>query len=223
MPIEKPTTQEVVEIKEIKGDVVHLKGGSLRAVIMVSGINFDLKSEDEQTLILSAYQNFLNSLDYSLEFVIHSRKLSIDEYLVMLKERETQEQNELLKTQILEYREFIKSFVETNAIMAKTFYVVVPYDSVALEMAKSSSGPFAALFGSSAKSKKGAGDSDADEGNEAIHGQLEQRVEQVANGLQRMGLRAVRLNNEELIELFYNLYNPETKERSLAIAKSIDI
>ena len=222
MPIEKPSTQEVVEIQEIKDDTVYLKSGALRAVIMVSGVNFDLKAEDEQTLILSSYQNFLNSLDFSMQFIIHSRKFNIDDYLGALKDREAQETNELLKTQISEYREFVRSFVEMNAIMAKAFYAVVPYDSVSLGDVRNKSNPFASLF-SSSSAKKGTAAQAKQEDIDAQLRQLEQRVEQVTSGIMRIGLRAVRLNTEELTELFYNLYNPESKEKSLAIAKNIDV
>src|SRR3989344_2779812 len=127
---ESPQTQELVEIKDIKDDVVILKDGGLRRVLLVTGVNFDLKSEEERGFILGAYQNFLNSLDFSLQTVIHTRKLNIEAYLEKLKNRETEEQNELLSNQISEYREFIRSFVEENSVMNKKFFVVVPYDPI---------------------------------------------------------------------------------------------
>ncbi|OHB21747.1 MAG: hypothetical protein A2939_05375 [Parcubacteria group bacterium RIFCSPLOWO2_01_FULL_48_18] len=212
----KPATQQIVEIKEIKDDIVYLKGGGLRAVIMVSGVNFDLKSEEEQNILLYGYQSFLNSLDYSFQIVVHSRKLNIDGYLEMLRQRELQEQNELLKAQVAEYVEFVSSFVQMNAIMSKTFYAVVPYDVIQVG-SKTIAG-----LGSLMEGGSRAPVATTKEEDETVKiTQLEQRVEQVLGGIRRMGLRAVRLNAQELIELYYNLYNPEEKERTLAIAKDM--
>ena len=118
---ESVATQQFVDIEEIKDGAVILKGGGLRRVLMVSGINFELKSEEEQNIIISTYQNFLNGLDFSVQIVIHSRKLNIESYLKKMEGRKELEANELLKNQISEYIEFIKSFVEMNAVMAKTF------------------------------------------------------------------------------------------------------
>ena len=118
---ESVATQQFVDITDIKDGAVFLKGGGLRRVLIVSGINFDLKSEEEQNLILHSFQNFLNTLDFSIQLVVHSRKMNIDNYLEKLKERQIKEDNELLKNQIGEYMEFVRSFVEMNAVMAKTF------------------------------------------------------------------------------------------------------
>jgi len=211
---EAQPTQQFVEIQEVKGDVVILKNGSFRRILMVSGINLDLKSEEEQGVIVYSYQNFLNALDFSIQIVIHSRKLNIDGYLEKLAERESREENELLKNQISEYREFIRSFIEINAVMAKTFFVVVPYDSIAIP--KAGENLIASLkFWEKKKTPAKEGDL------EQKIVQLNQRTEQVINGLTQIGLRVVALKDEELIELFYNLYNPETVEKKrLKIAQN---
>lgn len=211
---ESQPTQQFVDIEEIKDDAVVLKNGGLRRVLMVSGINFELKSEEEQNTITSIYQKFLNGLDFSVQIVIHSRKMNIDSYLNKLTDLRGEETNELIKNQISEYAEFIKSFVEMNAVMAKTFFVVVPYDSI--QVSKAGKSVIASLkFWEKAKSAK-----KEDEGFEQRINQLEQRTDQVINGLSQIGLRAVALNNEELVELFYNLYNPSTVERKdIKIAK----
>jgi len=206
MPKEAQPTQKFVEIKEIKDGVIILENGSLRCILMVSGINFELKSEDEQNIITYTYQNFLNTLDFSVQIVIHSRKLNIDNYLDKLAERQSTETNELLKNQISEYIEFIRSYVELNAVMAKNFFVVVPYDPISVpEGGKKIFDLF--KFGSKTKIPK------VEESLEQKMIQLNQRTEQVINGLSQIGLRAVALNDEELIELFYNLYNPSNIER----------
>lgn len=206
MQKEASSTQKFVEIEDISNGVVILKGGGLRQVLLVSGINFDLKSEEEQNIIIYSYQNFLNSLDFSIQIVIHSRKLNIDGYLEKLAERQALETNELLKNQVTEYAEFIRSFVEMNAVMAKNFFVVVPYDPINIPSGgKNLLNIF--KFGSKTKTQT------KEESDEQKISQLKQRTEQVMNNLSQIGLRVAPLENEELIELFYNLYNPETVEK----------
>jgi len=212
------STQKFVEIDTIEGDVVILKNGGLRKVLLVSGVNLELKSEDEQSLVYFAYQDLLNSLDFSLQFLVHSRKLNIDSYLRLLEEHRAKETNELLKSQINEYKEFIKSFVQQNEIMTKTFFVVVPYDPVSIQATTEGIAKFLPFLKKNAQDKMR--ETQKGEAREKYITQLNQRVDRVISGLQTMGLRVVILNREELIELFYNLYNPETIEKKdLAIAK----
>ncbi len=204
------STQQVIEFESIKDGVIILKDGSLRQVVMVSGVNFDLKSEEEQNVILYAFQSFLNALDFSIQILIHSRKLNIDGYLELLDEREKQETNELLKNQIAEYREFIKTFVETSAIMSKTFFVVVPYEASPISLEKGVKSNVKGLLEGLMGKKKSP---QTQEDFEIMKQQLFQRTDQVINGLRGIGLRAIPLENQELIELLYNLYNPEKVEK----------
>lgn len=208
-------TQQFVEIKQIKGGVVCLKSNGLRKILIVSGVNFDLKSETEQNMILSGFQNFLNTLDFSVQFFIHSRKINISQYLEKMKERQEEETNELLKIQIEEYIEFIRSFVEENPIISKTFFVIVPYDPLAVI---SQARGLLSLFGRrKAIQEKQAEETEADRKDTE---QLDRRVDQIIAGLEQIGLRATPLEDEELIELFYNLYNPELVEKKgLEIAR----
>ncbi len=180
-------------------------------MLIVSGINFELKSETEQNLILGGFQNFLNALDFSVQFFIHSRKVNVDGYLAKMGERKTEESNELLKIQIDEYINFIRSFVDQNAIISKTFFAVVPYDPAGLPTATKG---FLGLFKKSAPTtEKNLTEKDNLE-------QLQHRVEQVTEGLNQIGLRAAPLGNEETTELFYNLYNPQlVDKKTLNIAK----
>lgn len=206
-------TQEFIEIDYIHNDVLVLKSKSLRKIIIVSGINIELKSEEEQNIIYYSYQNFLNSLDFSLQLVVHSRKLNIEGYLNFLGDREAEETEELLKNELSEYREFIRSFVAENDIMTKNFFVVVPFDPIILP----SGGIKKMLPSLPFLKKKGAEEPEAAQNSEEELEknifQLNQRVDQVIAGLQSIGLRAVTLNKEELVELFYNLYNPEAIEK----------
>lgn len=200
--------QQFLTIDSIREDVVVLKDGGLRVVLMCSSFNFALKSTDEQDAVIFQYQNFLNSLDFPIQFVVHSRRLNIEPYLESLAERQKEEDNELLKIQIGEYLEFIKTFISSTNIMSKTFYAVVPFTPAMVEQ-----GGFlaSALSGLGLGAKKAKGDTDVFEERK---NQLWQRVDTVIEGLQRFGIRSAPLNTEELIELFYGLYNPTEFEKA---------
>ena len=201
-------TQQFVNIESIENGVIRLKGGAYRKILIVSGMNFDLKSPEEQEMIIFSFQGFLNSLDFSIQFFIHSRKLNIENYLKMVKERENQEVNELLKNQIFEYGEFVKSFVAQNAIMSKNFFVVVPFDPIRIsETGGKLKNKILGLFGG--KEPEGSQEKTEHEYLE----QMDQRVNGVIDGLNQIGLRTVPLNDAELSELFYNIYNPSTIEK----------
>lgn len=204
-------TQKFVAIEEIRDGVVILKNKGLRRIVMVSSLNFELKSPEEQELIINGFANFLNSLDFSVQFFIHSRKLNIEDYLNYLADRQKQETNELLQIQIAEYIEFIKSFVETTNIMSKTFFLVIPY-SAAAEVLTTGLGGITGLFKTGTKKSKAVSEITQEKFEEAKN-QLNQRVEYVISGLSKLDLRAIPLETKELIELFYNLYNPEHIEK----------
>ena len=205
MPPEQKASQDFVAVEKIERGIVHLKKGGVLRVIMVSGINFDLKSEDEQNLILSSFQNFLNTLDFGAQFFVHSRKVNIKKYLEQMRERREEEVNELLKIQIEEYTAFIEQFVEENQIINKSFFVVVPHHKM---VAVNPTEGLMKLFGG----KKKEGNEETLSEEETLQ-QLAQRVDQVVSGLEQIGLRAIPLEDEELIELYYNLYNPQLVER----------
>ena len=206
MPVSTKSTQGFIPIKEIRDDVFILKDGSLHIILMASTLNFALKSEEEQNAIIMQYQNFLNSLDFSIQFFIQSRKLNTDSYIAMLVEAEKNQDNELMKIQTKEYIEFIKNFVKISNVMAKAFYISIPYSTAAMEVKKSFLGNIMGGF-----SKKSAGQlSERFEENKI---QLQQRADIVSQGLARVGVRVAPLNTEELIELFYELFNPGEKEK----------
>jgi len=199
----QPTTQQFLEIDQIREGILILKNKSLRGILMVSSINFALKSEDEQNAILYQFQSFLNSLDFSCQIVIQSRKLNITGYLEKLKELEEAQENELLRIQTAEYREFIQGLVETGAILAKTFFVVVPYT-----LWESEGLP---LTGEKLL-KRAKIPALTEESFQRCKSQLWQRMEFVALGLRRCGLQAVPLTTPELIELFWSLHHPKEAE-----------
>lgn len=209
-------SQQFVTIKEIRDGVLYLKNGGLRRILMVNGINFDLKSDTEQNIILSSFQNFLNGLDFPIQFFIHSRKINIEEYAEKILERKKEETNELLKIQIDDYVSFIRSFVTDNDIIDKSFFIVVSYETSAAAMA-AKKGLFDFLpFGKTDVNQT----QKAEMNSQKDLQQLNERVDQVVKGLNTIGLRAIPLEDEPLIELFYNLYNPQIVEKKdLAIAK----
>ncbi len=195
----KASTQQFLEVKEIKQGVVVLKNNALRGVIMVSSLNFALKSKEEQNATIYQFQNFLNSLDFSIQTVIQSRKLNITGYLDKLKELEKEQKNELLKTQTAEYRNFIKELIVGSSIMSKNFFVIVPFVSIKIPgITPKGSGKILAKS--------------IDDQFQRAKSQLWQRMEFVSMGLRRCGLKCIPLNTTELIELFWSLHHPEEAE-----------
>lgn len=198
-------TQRFLDIAEIKEDTVVMKDGTLRAVLLVSSINFALKSMDEQSAIVQSYMQFLNGLDFPIQIVIQSRRMNIDDYLAQLRQAEKTQTNELLRRQIADYLDYIKQLVALGDIMQKRFYVVIPYDP-ATEKQKSFFSrlseimtPAAAIRLSESRFRKN---------QEA----LMLRVSQVMSGVQSMGLSSVRLDTQGLIEMYYTVYNPNLYE-----------
>ncbi|MEK7227522.1 MAG: hypothetical protein AAB641_01360 [Patescibacteria group bacterium] len=204
-------TQEFVPIKEVRDGIVILKDGGMRSILLCSSLNFSLKSEDERNAILLQFQDFLNSLDFSIEILVQSRKLDIRPYLALLEERESKQENNLLKIQVREYIEFIKNFTENTNIMTKHFFIVVPYSPAVLTAG--SVGEFASRFGLGPKAKVVRGNANFDENRS----QLEERLSVVEQGLVRSGIRVVRLGTEEVIELFYKAFNPGESEKPFKV------
>ncbi|MCL5006564.1 MAG: ATP-binding protein [Patescibacteria group bacterium] len=200
------STQQFVDVKEIKNGVAVLKDGGLRKVVLVDGLNFNLKSEEEQNLITLGYQNLLNSLDFSLQIIVHTRKLNVDDYLAELRARQEQETDDLIKTQIGEYTSFVESLIESNSVMVKNFFVVVPQESSSLiQLPKTGKKGVKVAAAENQSQNYEPSDKDLE--------QLEARVDHVVSGLREFGLRAVALEDNELRELFYNFYNPTTIEK----------
>lgn len=207
------STQKYVDVEEVRDGVIVLKNGALRAVLLVSSINFDLKATEEQDSIISQYQNFLNSLDFPIEIIVSSRKLNIGPYLDYLKKKETQLTNELLALQLAEYSNFIKNLADVSNIMSKFFYVVVPFAPI--ESVKS--GLFDRLFGATSSQLAVA---KRRELFDTYKNQLWQRLDHVSAGLSGTGVKVTPLKTEELIELLYNSYNPSVHNNT--IIKDVD-
>ena len=194
--MKETSTQQFLEFEEVREGVLLLKGRQVRGVLMVSSQNFALKSEEEQQAIIFQFQDFLNSLDFSLQISIQSRRLNITGYLDFLKELATNQQNELLKKQTEDYRLFIERLIAGGSIMAKNFFVIVPFSF------------FEVVDGGKPKFSGSL----SDEEFQRMKNQLWQRMEYVALGLRRAGLQVVPLNTEELIELLWSWHHPEESE-----------
>lgn len=199
------STQQYLDIAEIRDDVVVMKDGTMRAVLLASSINFSLKSEEEQQATIGGYVSFLNTLDEPVQICIQSRKLNIDDYLNRLKEQEKNLTNELLKTQIADYRNFVFELVELGDIMQKKFMVIVPYNPVATKR----KGFFARLTEVmspliSVRLKE--------ERFRQRKTDLMTKVDGVRAAMNSMGIVTAMLDTQSLIELYYSSYNPQSTE-----------
>ncbi len=194
-------TQNFLKISEIRDDTIIMNDGTLRAVLAVSSTNFDLKSQEEQNALIYSYQRFLNSLEFHIQILMQSRKMDIAEYTEKLKRVMERQSNELLRMQTSEYIDFINRLVESANVMNKNFYVIVPY-----EMSVTPAGGttfLSKLFGKSKTQEI----SSREASFASYQKQMEERVGSVSSNLASSGLRVVRLNTDQLIELVYNSYN----------------
>lgn len=201
MPAQKNTTQTFVPLRDIKDNVVILKNGQMNMVMLASSINFALKSLDEQEAILRQFQSFLNTIDFSIQFYVQSRRLNIKPYLELLTAREEKQDNDLMKIQLREYIQFIKTFVSEVDVMSKSFFIVIPYTPTSANIQNSFGGLKEVLGG-----KKNVYFDDKNFMEHKL--QLEQRVALVEQGLSSIGVRTILLQNEELVELYYHIFNP---------------
>ncbi|MBP9772148.1 MAG: hypothetical protein KBD16_04500 [Candidatus Pacebacteria bacterium] len=208
-----PAAQEFVPLKEIRDDIAILKDGSMRAILMVSSINFALKSQDEQHAILAQFQSFLNTLDFSLQIYVQSRRLNIQPYLALLREREPAQDNDLMRVQLREYIGFVENLTNEVEIMTKSFFVVISYTPTTLNLSGGISG-LGNVFRTKSSSEA---DTESLARFDEDRTQIEQRVAVVTQGLSRIGVRTVTLGTNEIIELFYHLFNPSESNKALPV------
>lgn len=199
-------SQNFVPVSAVRNGIVTLKDGSYRGILMCSSVNFALKSADEQQAIVGGFQNFLNTLDFSIEIAVHSRKMDIRPYLSLLAQLEDAQKTDLMKIQLREYMAFVQNFTEGSNIMTKTFYLIIPYTRV-VTVAKAAS--IIPGFGRGAAPADGAFEED--------RVQIEQRMSLAAAGLQACGVRAVPLGTEEIIELLYRSFNPGSIDQPIRL------
>lgn len=205
-PQKAPTaTQQFVPVREIRNGIIVLKDGGYRGVLICSSINFALKSADEQRAITEGFQNFLNTLDFSIQIVVNSRKMDLRPYLALLEGKAPEQKNELLRIQLREYIEFVSSFADRANIMTKSFYIIVPYT------------PRLTTASAVGLLRKSMPTSASNTSFEEDRAQLEQRLALVAAGISGTGVRAAQLGTEEVIELLYRSFNPGELENPIRL------
>ena len=216
------TAQKSLLISEIRDGVVIMQDGSLRSVVMCQSINFDLMSPQEREGIEFAYQSFLNSLYFQVQIYIKSQHINLDDYLEKLDRIRENQDNILLGLLMEDYIAYVKYLVEAANIMDKQFYVVVPYYPNSLTSSDgvtSGAKKFTELFSTKKKDVVTVNEVDFRKYKQ----ELTQRVRVVSNGLTQMGIQAVPLNTQELIELYYKVYNPVTsKQEQLVDVKQLE-
>lgn len=212
-----PSTQRYLHFSEIKENTITMPDDTLSAVLMVSSVNFALKNEDEQDAVIGAYVNFLNNISFPIKIIIQSRELNIDNYLNDLKVKEHAQTNELLKQQTTEYINFVTELVSLGRIMSKRFYVIVSYNALSDDK-KGFVGRLLGSFNPISSIKM------EEQKFLKLRKELSRRVDTVLSGLESMGLNVVELDTQSIIELFYDVYNPETaKNQSLGSVEQIRV
>ncbi|MBI3103485.1 hypothetical protein HYZ05_00935 [Candidatus Daviesbacteria bacterium] len=191
------TTQQHLSIKDIREDILILKGGGGALVLQVGAVNFGLLSQREQMAIIGSFAQMLNSLSFSIQIVIHSQRLNINSYLTLLDKAQKIQTNLLLSKMIVSYRQFIQTTIKENDVLDKKFYVVIPLFSLELGLTASTESL-----------------------QQKIKTVLLPRRDQVLRQLSRVGLKTSQLTGQELLELFYSIYNGQSFQSSQPLSIS---
>ncbi len=179
----KRSSRAQMDIRGVKDRILMLPGDRYRSILQVSPVNFELRSEDEQDVLIDTFESFLNSVGSPLQILIRTREIDMDKYLDELHERSSQETEAVYKTQLENYDQFIRSLITTNKILTRHFYVVVPYEA--------------------------HGKLDF----ELVKEQLSIKIDIVSKGLARLGVHTRELSTLEILDLFYSFYSPEQSKR----------
>jgi len=199
----KDSTQSFIEIEEIKDDVILMKDFSAATVVEISAVNFWLLSQEEQGSIIYSYAGLLNSLSFPIQILIISKRMDISSYLDYLENRISKQMNELLKNRLASYREFIKAIVKINTVLEKRFFFVVPFSPLELGISGANTSSLNKEYVlSRAKTS------------------LYPKRDNLIRLLAKIGLRGTVLQQQQLTELYFNLYNPSATGRRLAPVES---
>jgi len=201
-----PSTQEHLDIEDIRDNIVILKNGTSVAVLQTTALNFDLLSEDDQDAMIFAFGGLLNSLTYPIQIFIRSKRMDITNYIVKLEDAKRSVQNPNLVTQIEKYENFVKNLVSKNQVLDKRFYVIIPDFGFAIPPTASLGSLFHRRPAEMSKWSI----------MERSKGNLQQKTEHLVKLLGQIGLGSARLGTRELVELFYELYNPEVAREQKA-------
>jgi len=173
------SSRRQIQIKEVKDGILVLPNHEYRIAIETSSINFELKSEEEQDVLVDSFQNFLNSLPCPLQILLRVREVDVDSYLDKISKSKLKEEEQVYKDQIDNYREFIADLVSGNKILSRRFYIIIPYQHL-----------------------------DSNKDFTLIKDQIHLSRDIVLKGLEKLGMRASALDSLELLDLFYSFYNP---------------
>jgi type IV secretory pathway VirB4 component len=204
------TTQDHLDILDIKDDYVVLKNGVVCSVLQTNAVNFDLLSEIEQDAIIAAFSMLLNSITFPIQIVIRSKKLDISKYIEKVQRVETKIQDPLLRHQAEAYRKFVQEVIKTNEVLDKKFYVVIPTKSSAPSQT-GTSGPFdwiMRLMGTTNKRHN----FDFEKVLTAAKVEINPKVEHIIREFSRLGIKSKPMNTQELVELYFDIYNPTTSQ-----------
>lgn len=208
MPVTKPvspiksSTQNFIEIEDVKDDILLLKDLSAAIIVEVGAVNFWLLSAEEQTSTIYAYASLINSLSFPVQILILSKKMDISSYLEYLEAKMKMKKDELMRSRLMQYKDFIKTVVKKNTVLEKKFYFIVPFSPLEMGITGVGSGLKKEYVISRAKTA------------------LYPKRDHLLRLLAKIGLRATVLQKQELTELFYNLYNPSATGRMLAPVES---
>lgn len=175
----KTSSRNQIQIKEVKDGILILPHNQYRLVIETSSINFELKSEDEQDVLIDNFQNFLNSLPSHIQVLIRVREVAVDQYIEQISQTKLTEKEKVYKDQITNYCQFIKNLVSGNKILSRKFYIVIPYQHIGIQKDFS-----------------------------IIREQINLNKDIVIRGLEKLGMKTKELDSLELLDLFYSFYNP---------------
>ena len=207
-PANPLSTQNSLEIAELREGMVVMRDGSFRAVVACKSINFDLMSAREREGVEYSYHSFLNALTFPIQILVRSQRVDIEPYLNRLAEIQVAQDNMLLSDLMEDYINFIDSLSRSANIMDKSFFIVIPYypSGDITNLKGSAKGFFGKIF-----AKPGAQVSKIDRNTwDKAREEIKKRVDSITGGLYQMGIKSVQLNTKELGELYYNVYNPDT-------------
>lgn len=208
------STQNTLHVSEIRDGIVIMNDGTFRSVIMAKSINFDLMSPEEREAIEFSYQGFLNSLYFDIQIYVRSQKIDMRPYLEKLDKLRTSQENMLIALLTEDYMGYIDALSQQTNIMDKKFYVIIPFQpNLALDKPLEAGKKVAGGFMSLLKPKKSPVVTINEADLEKAKQELKNRVQSVVNGLNQTGVQALPLDTQELIELYYDYYNPDTATR----------
>ena len=201
------TTQEHLDILEIKDNFVVLKNGAVSAVLQTNAVNFDLLSEIEQDAIIAAFSMLLNSITFPVQVVVRSKKIDISKYIEKVQRIEAKISDPLLKHQAEAYRKFVQDVIRKNEVLEKRFYVVIPMGGIT--SAQPGSGPFDWLMKLMGTHNKRT-NVNVEQALRTGKTDLMPKIDHVVKEFGRLGVRARQLTSQELVELYFDIYNPSS-------------